>query len=260
MAWMSEAEYELKQDSRDKKITARSARSTRTHCGKRGAVKFPSDYLTKKERDAMNGKCETYRLNAPMSWQEFKSMPEDLQKTYIKTLRKTYNVPNKALAEMFGVSGPAIAKYFESRGLSMGKGSAASKRVWNKEGFLAWRGGAVGHPVDETPVEEIEEPVEGAVTDELIAVNEEPEIILGESATECKPDEDYINRDIVMTEKAYEEYMNATRDIKPTMPVIPKNGTMSFENNRVDDILDTIRCVLLDTRVNVSISWEVVGE
>ena len=79
MAWMSDEKYELMQDTRDKAITARSARSTRTHCGKGGAVKFPSDNLTKKEREAMNGKCETYRMNDPMTWEQFKAMPDDLK-------------------------------------------------------------------------------------------------------------------------------------------------------------------------------------
>lgn len=45
---MTDEKYEFLQDCRDKKITARSARSTRTHCGKGGAVKFPSDYMSKR--------------------------------------------------------------------------------------------------------------------------------------------------------------------------------------------------------------------
>lgn len=45
---MNDIEYEFTKDVIEKKITARSARSTRTHNGKRGAVKFPSDYKTKK--------------------------------------------------------------------------------------------------------------------------------------------------------------------------------------------------------------------
>ena len=48
MAWMDEYEWDFVKDSMDKKNIARSASHTRTHCGKGGAVKFPSDYLSKK--------------------------------------------------------------------------------------------------------------------------------------------------------------------------------------------------------------------
>lgn len=46
MAWYSDEEYAYRQDCKEKAITARSARYKRTHCGKGGAVKFPSDYMT----------------------------------------------------------------------------------------------------------------------------------------------------------------------------------------------------------------------
>ena len=46
---MKDEEYLFRQDSRDKALTARSARHKRTHCGKGGRVKLPSDYMTKKE-------------------------------------------------------------------------------------------------------------------------------------------------------------------------------------------------------------------
>lgn len=48
---MKDEEYLFVSDSRDKKITARSAGKRRTHNGKRGSVRFPSDHLTKKEFD-----------------------------------------------------------------------------------------------------------------------------------------------------------------------------------------------------------------
>lgn len=237
MAWMSEAEWELRQDCNDKKITARSARSTRTHCGKRGAVKLHSDFMTKKERDAMNGKCESYRLNSPMTWSEFKSMPEDLQKTYIKALRKTYNVPNTALAEMFGVTGPAVTQYFTKIGLGVGKAAGASKRVWNKEDFMAWR----GIDICEEPANET---VEETVTDELVAVNENAEINVVEP---IEDDTCGDNTPDICTNPYHQ------------IPVIPKEGSIRFDNNYADDILDTVRSLLANTKVNLSVIWSVVN-
>ena len=62
MAWLPDEQYVLREDTREKAITARSARHTRTHCGKGGAVKFPSDYLSKKELKAMNGETKSYNI------------------------------------------------------------------------------------------------------------------------------------------------------------------------------------------------------
>lgn len=52
---MKDEEYIFRQESREKAITARGAHNRRTHCGKGGRVKLPSDYMTKKELEKMNG-------------------------------------------------------------------------------------------------------------------------------------------------------------------------------------------------------------
>lgn len=41
-----------------------------------------------------------------------------------------------------------------------------------------------------------------------------------------------------------------------SMPVIPKKGSMTFENNNADDALQTIKVLLSNARVNLSITWE----
>ena len=84
---MKDETYVFIQDVKEKKTTARSARHTRTHCGRGGRVRLPSDNLSKKELMKMSGECKSYRLNSPMSWDEFKAMPDDIKITYIKLLR-----------------------------------------------------------------------------------------------------------------------------------------------------------------------------
>jgi len=103
---MTDEKYLFLRDAAEKKNVARSSFNT----GKRGrgAVKFPSDYMTKKERDALNGEMSTYNLRKPMKWKEFMSMPEDLQKQYIQWLDQAFNVGDRFLAEMFGVSQKTI--------------------------------------------------------------------------------------------------------------------------------------------------------
>lgn len=137
---MTDEVYEFIQDCKDKKITARSARNKRTHTGKGGRVRFPSDNLTKKEREAMNGEVKSYRMNDPVSWKEFKSWPEEHQITYIKLLRQKYNAPDKAIAIMMGVSRPHLCRYIGELGLSLGRGANKKSDSWDEDGFYAWCG------------------------------------------------------------------------------------------------------------------------
>lgn len=275
MAWMSEAEYELKQDCRDKKITARSARSTRTHCGKRGAVKFPSDYLTKKEREAMNGECKSYRLNDPISWKEFKTWPDEYKKMYIKAVRNKYKTPDKELGKAMGVVQQTFARHIKELGLSLGKAAGSNARKWkgsaDERAFREWWYGTCEDDI-------CEEAVEGAGTDELIAVNEEPEITINPhevaekmkhavdgviSQSDIRNAAELMNkawRDMTKAEETEStETLHICDSTYHQLPVIPKNGTMTFGNNYADDALTTIRSVLCNMKVNLTISWEVVG-
>lgn len=153
---MKDEEYVFVSDVRDKKITARSARNQRTHNGKRGRVKLPSDYLTKKELKAMNGDVKSYRLNDPMNWKEFKSMPDDLKRTYIKLIREKYSPYDKAIAEMFGVHVVTFSNEMKHLGICVGKHRNGMRKM-DKEGWLKW---SKGIPVtkDDISEEEISEP------------------------------------------------------------------------------------------------------
>ena len=136
---MTEEKYAYVHDLKSKNSTARSARSRRTHCGKGGSVRLPSDYLTKKEIKEMSGDVKTYRLNEPMTWAEFKGMPEDLQKAYLQAIRKRYDAPFSEIAKMLGVCQQTLSGYIKCLGISPGMGAA--KKLWDKEGFLAWCNG-----------------------------------------------------------------------------------------------------------------------
>ena len=172
---MKDEEFVYKSDVRDKAITARSARHTRTHCGKGGRVRFPSDNLSKKELMKMNGEVKSYRLNSPMSWAEFKSMPDDLKVVYIQALRKKYKVPDVNIAGMLGIGRQAFIKEVNRLGVSQGK-AAGGRRKWDKEGFFAWANGV------DVPTPVTEEPAEAPVIEEApvhFYTEEERETIFG---------------------------------------------------------------------------------
>lgn len=170
---MRDEEYLFHEYSRDKKIVARSARYKRSHNGKGGRAKLPSDYMTNKEIEAMSGEVKTYRLNDPMKWEEYKKMPEDIRASYIRLLREKYHVPDTYLANMLGISGYLMRKEVARLGIANGK-TRSGREHWDKEGFLAWWGGVAVKPEEaqeeaeefiETVPEEVQE--EATVTQEM---------------------------------------------------------------------------------------------
>lgn len=137
---MTDEKYTFVEDLREKKKTATGAYHKRTHCGKGGAVKFPSDFMTKKEIMAMNGEVKAYKLNDPMTWAEFKKMPDDIRITYIKALREKFGANDSKISEMMGVSQACGQREIARLGLGLGRGG---NRVltFDKDGWYAWVNG-----------------------------------------------------------------------------------------------------------------------
>ncbi len=102
----------------------------------------------------MNGEVKSYRLNEPMSWKEFKDLPDDIKVVYIKALRQKFNVPGKYIAVMMGVNACYYSKEINRLGISEGKNCRGRCTPWDKEGWLAWRNGA---PVPACSAESVEE-------------------------------------------------------------------------------------------------------
>lgn len=86
----------------------------------------------------------------PMKWDEFKKMPEDLQKTYITCLRNQFGVPSKKLEEMFGVSHCAVSAMLKKLGISLGRGKTPGK--FDEEAWTRWVNGLPAAPVEEPQV------------------------------------------------------------------------------------------------------------
>lgn len=255
MARMSDEQYELMQDTRDKAITARSARSTRTHNGKRGPVVLPHDNLSKKELEALNGKCETYRLNSPMTWAEFKKMPLDLQIDYIKLIRNKFNAPSNHIAKMMGVSHRSLSIYLNKHGLSRGR-NYEGRNKWDKDGFLAWAGMV---EVDEKIEEETESKKDAQQTvdihDEFTEESVSESIVEGDTKTKtCECD---------LAEHCEDKRIYEAGPIAfagNSIPVLAKSGNMTFNNNHADDILKTLKTIMGNAKVDMTISWYVMED
>lgn len=144
-------------DSKEKKSVARSACKKVTHGG---AVRLPSDYMTKKELNAMNGEIETYRMNDPLTWSEFKKLPDDIKVIYIKALVQRYDVPIVNMAEMMGVHHTALRKELHKIGYSQERRGKREWRSEDKEGFYAWAH-CVPVQKDKVPEKPEDKPTEG---------------------------------------------------------------------------------------------------
>ncbi len=101
---MTDEEYIFRTECAEKKRVARGSFNRLSHAGKGGRVKTPSDYMTKKERDKMNGEVQSYNLNRPMQWKQFKQMPDDIKREYINSIVEKFDPQQMAIAEMLGVS------------------------------------------------------------------------------------------------------------------------------------------------------------
>lgn len=143
---MTDEQYVFKETEKERKRNARGA-----HNKKRGGgryVKTPSDYLSKKERLAMNGECSTFKMNDPVKWETFKQWPTDIRAKYINGLRENYGATSKMIAEMMGVNYITIYRQARALGLELEPGAQLPRG----EKMQAWRDFVDGA---KTPVEDV---------------------------------------------------------------------------------------------------------
>lgn len=232
---MTDEKFTFIEDLREKKKTATGAHHKRTHCGKGGAVRFPSDYKTAKELRAMNGEVKSYKLNDPMSWKEFKVMPNDIKIAYIKALRQRYNVSDTKIAEMMCVSQHTLSNLMVRLGI---RSARQSREKWDKDGWYAW--------VNGVPVEAEDEAV--TFTQGKCFEFEVDDADGLRAAAEAA-------REAVM-EKCDEEVLESTEKCD-CQRAIPGWGQMELEGT-VEECAATLQMLLTDKRVKLAVSWTVV--
>ena len=97
-------------DSVQKKKLAKNA-IHKKNGSKSKKCSLPSDGMSRKEWEEMNGDVKKYRLNEPMSWAQFKEMPLDLQQEYLNFLVSNFKVGAYILSNMFGIDARVIKKW-----------------------------------------------------------------------------------------------------------------------------------------------------
>lgn len=149
---MNDFDYDALQK---KRIAAGARHMKRGSRSKRCSL--PSDNLTPAQLKRRNGPVSTYKLDAPMRWDDFKSMPVDLQKKYLTNLVETYGATNEMLGDMFYVHPTHVGAVKKALGVVshnphrlIGEKKAIRDQMW-----AAFCNGVVGggDAVKETPRE-----------------------------------------------------------------------------------------------------------
>ncbi len=189
----------------------------------------------------MNGDVKSYRMNSPMNWKEFKTMPDDIQAAYITALRGKFNPPDSHVAKMMGVSAWTLSQKLAGLGLRLG---ARKQNVeWDKEGWKAW----AGTEVDESKTDKITD--EGA--ENLVGSDEAADMTI---ETAWKGYERAVAAQL--RGKAPNE-RSALPDNDKIAKATPVTGRMTFECP-ANLALEAVRKILENKNVRISVEWDVL--
>ena len=102
---------------------------------KHGGCHLPHEDLTPAQMKRRNGPMVTYRMNQPMSWNDFKSMPHDLQQQYLDGLHARFGVGPSDIAKYLFLRTPNNLRHST---VAMGLTVANRDKNRDLDGFLAW--------------------------------------------------------------------------------------------------------------------------
>lgn len=121
---MTDPEYLFKQTEIERKRIGRGDRNKKRGGGR--YVRLPSDNMTKKEREAMNGEIKTYKVKEFYTWKEFKALPDDLQLKWVNSIINRYGCSVYAISTVvFGGARNRLYLHLTRKGLAQYINSAA---------------------------------------------------------------------------------------------------------------------------------------
>jgi hypothetical protein len=128
---MNDFDFDVMQKKRIANNAARMKRGSKSK-----KCSLPSDHLTQAQWKRRNGPVNTYSLNQPMDWETFKSLPIDIQQSYVDILQRRFNVTAATISkELFGKSNPVLRLHMDKHGIKYtsmkGRGMTADEReIW----------------------------------------------------------------------------------------------------------------------------------
>jgi hypothetical protein len=122
---MNDFDYDIVQKKR-------VARGAFAHVNrKRGKCRLPSDYLTAAQKREMNGKMKTYNATRPMPWEDFKAMPDDIKREYLRNMQSCGGAATY-LAEEMGYCSATIIECGKKLGVPFVRGGR-NFNLWQKK-------------------------------------------------------------------------------------------------------------------------------
>lgn len=116
----------------DVMLKKRVARGAFSHVNrKRGRCMLPSDFLSKKQREEKNGEVKSYNITKPMKWAEYRTMPDDLKREYLKNMQ-SFGGTAVWLAEYMGVCDATIRREGEAIGVPFRRGNRNAE-LWQRK-------------------------------------------------------------------------------------------------------------------------------
>ena len=158
---MENVERLFNQEIRDKKSIGRNAKYM-NRTGK-GGVRMPSDYLSRKEKRNLNGPVTSYDMGKPMTYQNFKNMPEDLQRAYLQGIQERFHPTQRTIGELWGISHDSVGIWLRKLGVAP-SGGRGKRADFDKDAWEAWIADDI---IPEKPVIKDDAPVEETLTPPL---------------------------------------------------------------------------------------------
>lgn len=192
----------------------------------------------------MDGELKTYNLDAPMKWEAFKSMPDDLKREYIQGIRGRFNTPPlAALASMLGVHKVTLGKYLRTLGGLSDK--TKPYHEWDEKGFNAW---AYPEKIPVTPsdIEQERRNTSFNLGQGFVFLGQAQSLELEE--TEANKEQTEANKEQTEDRAAHKAPET------PEYPAKPNSGCLQFEGPAAS-ALNTVVALLGEKNVKISIIW-----
>ena len=151
---MTDSEYIEKLFYKDSAYKKRIARGSANKVRLRNGMKTSLDYMTAKERKAMNGEVVSINMNEPLTYEELTAVSVEMQKEYIGGLIEKYGVSYDEIEKMLGITSRQFAQWRQNVGFR-GK---VGRRKFDADGWRVFRYGTdvlklnrLGQPDEQAP-------------------------------------------------------------------------------------------------------------
>ena len=128
---------------------------------KRRRCTLPSDNLTPAQKRKMNGPVVEWNIHRPMTYQDFKKMPTDLQQAHLDHIYALVGIGRNTISRVvFGLSNYGLSQYMDAHGLKLGRGLNRPSRtvIAEVEKWLDGGEDSVSEPPSEDTVPSSNEP------------------------------------------------------------------------------------------------------